>query len=366
MRIHPTAIVIASLLIAPLGSSGNQKHTDPKTLNSQMLEAAQNGDTAAVQKFLKEGADTHAKDMNGETALTIAASSGDGPLLSLLLGKGYSTQEKNDALFSALSNHPAIVLMAAPGAAPPNPNPDQREIAGDHVVNLLLSSGAEIEARDEEGDTPLIRGAERGATKAVKLLLDKGAKIEDSDNAGATALIAASCTCADIDMPDTIDIARLLLERGARIEARDKSGTTALIHAAEWGRTGIVKLLLEKGADKEAKNNDGNTALMASAEGGGYPSAETVKFLLDHGSKIGTKNKEGQTALMLASSNSGVDQVEIVTLLIERGADFRTRDKHGDTALTLAEITYKNHKFAMPEDTAKVIRLLKQKMAAPR
>jgi len=45
-------------------------------------------------------------------------------------------------------------------------------------VKLLLEKGANIEAKDNDGDTALINAAIKGETEMVKLLLEKGANIE--------------------------------------------------------------------------------------------------------------------------------------------------------------------------------------------
>src|SRR6185437_4305437 len=81
------------------------------------------------------------------------------------------------------------------------------------IANLLLANGAELEARDVEGATPLIRAAEFGNSDVVKVLLDHGADIEARDNNGQTPLIAAACECANIDMPETIDVLKLLVAK---------------------------------------------------------------------------------------------------------------------------------------------------------
>ena len=43
------------------------------------------------------------------------------------------------------------------------------------VVKLLLKKGAELEAKDKDGQSPLLWAAEEGHEAAVKLLLEKGA-----------------------------------------------------------------------------------------------------------------------------------------------------------------------------------------------
>lgn len=77
----------------------------------------------------------------------------------------------------------------------------------------------------------------------VKLLLDKGADIEAKDNSGQTPLSWVTCGGRK-------DIVKLLLDKGADIEARDHFGQTPLSLATRGGRKEIAKLLLDKKAVK--------------------------------------------------------------------------------------------------------------------
>lgn len=84
--------------------------------------------------------------------------------------------------------------------------------------------------------------------------LDLGADIEARDPDGNTALIAASRW-------GTPAMVTLLLGRGADVNAANKKNDTALIEATRGGRPEAVRLLLAGGADVNAKNKKGDTAL---------------------------------------------------------------------------------------------------------
>ncbi|KAL7921747.1 hypothetical protein ACQKWADRAFT_113122, partial [Trichoderma austrokoningii] len=115
------------------------------------------------------------------------------------------------------------------------------------IVQLLLKKGADIEAKDGWGRTPLLWAAENGHEATVQLLLEKGADIEAKDRWDRTPLSRA----AEKGHEATV---QLLLEKGADIEAKDGWGRTPLSWAAENGHEATVQLLLEKGADIEAKD----------------------------------------------------------------------------------------------------------------
>jgi len=256
-----------------------------------------------------------------------AAQYADAKLLESLLARGVDRKTLNRALFVAARSEPLV--LGASG---------QQELDLLHAatVRLLLSRGASVRARDEDGTAPLAVAARKGETAVVKLLIEKGAEIDARDNSGATALIAAACTCPIIDQPETDGSVELLLAGGANIEASDKEGRTALMAAAAWGRESIVKILLDRGAKIETKDKRGNTALLIAAEGGGYPTADAVKMLFARGANIKARNNHGETALMLAASNGGYEDIKIVEMLINRGADLQAKNSDGLTAIELA------------------------------
>ena len=86
-----------------------------------------------------------------------------------------------------------------------------------NIVQLLLDAGADIETRDDSGDTPLIIASYKGRTEVVKLLVDAGADIEAMDDAGDTPLYTAS----EQGHAPTV---QLLLSKGAQVNHKSKEG----------------------------------------------------------------------------------------------------------------------------------------------
>ncbi|KAK2591217.1 hypothetical protein QQS21_011102 [Conoideocrella luteorostrata] len=190
------------------------------------------------------------------------------------------------------------------------------------VAKLLLKKGADIEAKDKYGQTPLSLATEEGREAVAKLLLDKGADIEAKDKHGRTPLSLATKEA----------MTKLLLEKGADIEAKDKYGQTPLSLATEEGREAMAKLLLDKGADIEAKDKHGRTPLSLAAQKG-YQ--DVAKLLLDKGADIEAKDKYGRTPLRVAAL-SGYKAT--TKLLLERGADIEAKDEYGRTPLRVAAL----------------------------
>jgi ankyrin repeat protein len=112
---------------------------------------------------------------------------------------------------------------------------------GDNAdIERLLKKGANIEAKDEDGWTPLIYAARNGHTPTCALLLEKGADIKAKNDYGWTALMCAAAngytpTCA------------LLLEKGADLNAKaekgDYKGKTASSIAEKRGKKGTAAFL---------------------------------------------------------------------------------------------------------------------------
>ena len=87
-------------------------------------------------------------------------------------------------------------------------------------------------------------------TEVVQLLIDHGANVNAADDAGFTPLMYIAFDATGGEDKKTIHAARLLMEHGADVNARDKDGKTALAHAPRSSRNLITALLKEHGAKK--------------------------------------------------------------------------------------------------------------------
>ena len=145
-------------------------------------------------------------------------------------------------------------------------------------IRLLISEGADVNAKGKNGMTPLLYASQHEIWEVVTLLVKAGADVNARFTDGTTPLMHAAGNSS------TPEIVQLLLEKGAEVNARSPGGTTPLMFAARFSSTPeIVQLLLEKGADVNAKGKNGYTPLMFAAMNTEGKSAEMEQLLIDAG-----------------------------------------------------------------------------------
>jgi ankyrin repeat protein len=198
------------------------------------------------------------------------------------------------------------------------------------LIELFLSRGAAIDARNLTGTTALYGAAENERHGSVALLLAKGADPNLAGPSGVAPLAAAA-------FKGNGRVVDLLLARGADPNAVDATGKSAMTYAAARGFALIVRRLLAAGVDPRRAYGNDLTALMWAAgheEGVGARAAlDVVELLLEAGAPIDAADNRGRTALMMAAE---IGDADVVEHLLGRGADPAIADKSGKRALDLA------------------------------
>ena len=171
------------------------------------------------------------------------------------------------------------------------------------ITDLLRKHGGKT--RDELKAAESIEvAAELGNIEAVKQHLDDGTEVNAKDENGLTPLHFAK----------TKEIADLLISKGADVNAKEaKNRITPLPWAAWRGRKEIAELLIAKGADLNTKNKDGGTPLHNAAWKG---HVEIAKLLIVKNADVNAKDVEGQTPLDWAEEE---EHKEIADLLRKHG-----------------------------------------------
>ncbi len=191
--------------LALLCSCGNTEQQDPvRALNN----AACDGDTAALRRSLATGIDVNAANDSGTTTLMLAAREGHLAVAQVLLDSSadleHTDSKGRTALQYALAPRPVqggvdgarVVRMvslllehgadpnAETGLVPPLVSVAYLPTHCLELTTLLVDRGARLEQRNAEGQTALIVAAMRGNVDLVQLLVSMGADVNARDNAG--------------------------------------------------------------------------------------------------------------------------------------------------------------------------------------
>ena len=162
---------------------------------SEMADAAQRGDRAAIQKLIQAKASVNAPQVDGATALHWAVYREDDPMVDMLIRAGADVAAANRAGMTPLA------MASIYGNAA--------------IIDRLLKGGADAKSLGPNGETMVMFAARNGSPAAI----------------------------------------RVLVEAGADVNAREPlRGTTALMWAAEQKHPEAVKALIAAGADPAARS----------------------------------------------------------------------------------------------------------------
>ncbi|PNP50729.1 hypothetical protein THARTR1_08350 [Trichoderma harzianum] len=346
---------VAELLIC---AGANLEAKDMREGRTPLMHAAAVGHDAVVKLLIERGGDVNAQDRAGRTPLSVAAFYKHKTAIELLLQSNGTINARDS--FGAISlYHSAglrairILFSVSPKENPPVTQNNTPEKSDDVVIDQLIESGADLNAKDdagrmllgrtllsyaaefgqynvipllivmgkgdlneadgETGMTPLHWAVKRGHTSVVELLVNAGAELETKEKKHHMTALASAIHYRRKEIVD------FLLQRDANVHVSDRAGRTPLYIAAKWGELAIIQQLVDRGADINARTSHGYTALIQTIE---QENLDAFRLLVEKGADIHAKDKRGVMPLHFASATGNIDMVR---LLLERGADVHAR-----------------------------------------
>jgi ankyrin repeat protein len=294
-----------------------------------LLNAAEAGFMSIVEILFQQGADLAARNQKDSCAFALAAGSTNRLLLEWLAGKSPAIEFKDKVLAlqgAAIHGRLANVRWLLEKGVPA----DVTSVIGTPLLSASGGPGRIARMREQKqlglqsvGDEA---GPEEDYAQIVSLLLTNGAEVNAVDFEGGTPLHCATTF-------GSLPIAEILLRHKANVMARTKAGRTPLHQAATFGDARLVELLLAHGAVVEVKDKDGFTPLRDAAAVG---NSVAIQSLLAHGGAVSVRDRYGATPLHWAATTTNV---AVVALLLDASADINALDTGRRTPLHQAAAT---------------------------
>lgn len=179
-------------------------------------------DSKVAALLLEMRADPNARDARGNTPLADAAWNGDALMVRVLLEKGADPNEQQKGAFQGLMpSGTALAVAASAGRT--------------EICEALMDAGADVNAQNAYGQTPLVAGLAHGDISCALMLIEHGADVNSRGGLGETPLMFLMPFDTDND-PAAHRVLEALLSRGADISAKDDKGQTAEDLALQYRR----------------------------------------------------------------------------------------------------------------------------------
>ncbi|CAI5745005.1 unnamed protein product [Peronospora destructor] len=289
--------------------------TDSQTWAINFYECAAEGDLECLEEILDSGlVGVNDVDVDGFTALMVAAAEGHRSVVHALLRRGADVSLRTHELHST-----ALHFAAKNGDA--------------EIVNALCEWDTKVvDYWNINADTPLIWACIEGRAEAVKVLLTHGADVNVMNQYGASTLLCAVMIGEDPEQDEGSDKQRakvltmLLDKNGKLVNFQDREGSSAMHMAASCGYLECVKTLLAFGAEITLRNVIGQTPLEEAQESELRESSPCVEHLRG----IWRQLEEEAATRMMA--------------MLEMEKESNKSASGGASGLTVAAISKKNKK----------------------
>ena len=369
------------------------------------LHFAANGDPESLRVLIDAGANLEARDdVNGETALHVAAGWANDPeSLRVLIDAGANLDARNERgatplhrVVSVRGERSAFYLRSLErGTREPQRSREYSDAEDPEFLEMLLVAGADPEARDNLGTTPLHHAAEQARNPSIiSTLIAAGADLEARDDHDFTPLIRAAAFASGSAIVEALldaganprvdystalstaavynsnlEVISILFERTVDPEDRVETSTHTLWSAAEFNENpDVIRYFINAGADLNDNSSgsgrspihraalNGNPAIIdvlidAGADpnertiGGGWTplfmaaafneNPAIIEILINAGAAVEARSQSGSTALHVAARQT--DNPSMIEALLNAGADPTVRDDEGSTVWDVAQ-----------------------------
>jgi len=278
--------------------------------NDTFLKALKQGDVLTVKDYIEKGrGDVHAKFSDDKTPLHLAVENGDPLLVLLLIRSGANLEARCDQ---------GMVPLYDAGWY------------GKHeAAAVLLKEGAHVDALNNFGESPLHVAVGKGSTKVVSCLMKHRANVNLPTGKGLTPLILSLGSSTPYPL-----ITTMLLEAGADIAPADNEGRTVLHFTAKHGLENLMLRFLDMGLPVDQASGAGKTPFLWAAWQG---QLNMMKLLKSRNADVTCRDNQGWTALHNAAASKTRDCIEYA--VSELGMNIHEPATDGHTPLQLAAVS---------------------------
>ena len=278
--------------------------SDATANDGRLADAVQQQDATTVEQLLGQRIDVNGVQPDGTTALHWAAHWNDLKVASTLIRAGANLDAAN-----RYGSTP-LLLACENGNAP--------------LIKMMMTAGADPNL-SPTGEPPIMIATRTGNIEAVRALVAAGAEVNSTETwRGQTALMWAAAG-------NFSELVSFLIEQGATVDASSPGGFTALLFAAREGTSDATRVLVNRGANLDITLKDGSGALATAIKHLHY---ELAAYLLRSSASptatdqagatplhilVEARNPSARDALQMPTGN--VDSLELMKQLLDAGAD---------------------------------------------